>query len=76
MSSKPQSERAPRDRARESRPWLSSVIWSAVVMALVLSFAVVVNLLIPGRVLHWDIISIMAVVGLIGLSIGRRLRFI
>jgi hypothetical protein len=35
-----------------------------------------VNLLIPGRVMHWDIVTAMGVVGLIAASLALRFRLL
>lgn len=58
------------------RPWPVSIGLAAAGIALILALAVGVNLLIPGRVMHWDIVTIMGVVGLIALSLAFRFRFL
>ena len=58
------------------RAWPASIGLAAVSMAAILALAVGVNLLIPGRVMHWDIVTIMGIVGLIALSLGLRFRLI
>lgn len=58
-----------------NRSWPTSVLWSAVAMAVLLFVAVGVNVLI-GRVIHWEIVTGLGVLGFIFLSIGRRYRTI
>ncbi len=58
------------------RPWPVSIGLAAAGIALILALAVGVNLLIPGRVMQWDIVTIMGVVGLIALSLAFRFRFL
>ncbi len=58
-----------------NRPWPSSVVWSAITMAVLLFVAVAVNVLV-GRVIHWEIVTGLGVLGFFFLSIGRRYRTI
>lgn len=58
-----------------NRPWAKSIAWSAVTMAVLLFVAVLANVLI-GRVIHWEIVTGLGVLGFIFLSIGRRYRTI
>ena len=50
-------------------------MFSAVTVAVVLAVAVIVNLAI-GRVIHWDIVSVLGVVGFVFLTVGRKFRTI
>ena len=65
------AEKAELEPAQTPRSWAGSVVWAAIVMALLLTLAVVANLAI-GRVIHWEIVSGFALVGVVFLSIGRR----
>ena len=56
------------------RGWPASIGLAAVMVAVILGVAVGINLVLPGRVMHWDIVAVMGVVGLIGLSLGTRFR--
>ena len=58
-----------------NRPWHMSVAWSAVAVAVLLVVAVVGNLLV-GRVIHWNIVTVLGTLGFVFLSIGRRYRTI
>ncbi len=58
------------------RAWPASIGLAGATMAVILAVAIGVNLLIPGRVIHWDIVTIIGVVGLIALSLGLRFRLI
>ncbi len=58
-----------------NRPWAKSIFWSAVTMAVVLFAAVAVNVLI-GRVIHWEIVTGLGILGFLFLSVGRRYRTI
>ncbi len=58
-----------------NRPWITSVTWSAITMAVLLFVAVTVNVLV-GRVIHWEIVTGLGVLGFAFLSIGRRYRTI
>ena len=49
--------------AGERRSWPLSIGWAVAAMAIVLAVAVGVNLLILGRVMHWDIVTIIGVGG-------------
>lgn len=44
-------------------------------VAIVLSVAVIANLAI-GRVIHWDIVTVLGSIGLVFLTIGRRFKTI
>lgn len=44
-------------------------------MALVLTVAVVVDLAI-GRVIHWDIVSVLGTIGFVFLTVGRKYKTI
>ncbi len=56
----------------ERRSWPLSIGWAVAAMAIVLALAVGVNLLIPGRVMHWDIVTIIGVGGLVAVALARR----
>ncbi len=51
------------------------LVFSAVAVALVLTVAVVVNLAI-GRIIHWDIVSVLGTIGFVFLTIGRKYKTI
>lgn len=70
-SAKPGKDRKP----VANRPWHWSVAWSAVMIAGLLVLAVVVNM-IAGRVIHWNIVTGLGVLGFVFLSVGRRYRTI
>lgn len=70
-STKPGKDRAP----VANRTWTSSVIWSTLTMAALLVLAVVGNLAV-GRVIHWEIVTVLGVLGFVFLTIGRRYRTI
>lgn len=57
------------------RTWKQAVTWSVIALAALLTLSIVVNLAI-GRVIHWDIVTGIAVVGFIFLTVGRRYRTI
>ena len=46
-----------------------------IAVAVVLAVAVVANLAI-GRIIHWNIVSVLAVIGFTFLTIGRRFKTI
>ena len=56
--------------------WPLSIGWAVAAMAIVLAVAVGVNLLIPGRVMHWDIVTIIGVGGLIAVALARRFHIL
>lgn len=58
-----------------NRPWANSIAWSAITMAILLFVAVLVNVLV-GRIIHWQIVTGLGVLGFVFLSIGRRYRTI
>lgn len=60
--------------AGERRSWPLSIGWAVAAMAIVLVVAVAVgvNLLIPGRVMYWDIVTIIGVGGLVAVALARR----
>jgi hypothetical protein len=58
------------------RTWPSSLGLAAALVAVILAVAVGVNLLIPGRVMHWDIVTAMGVAGLIAASLALRFRLL
>jgi hypothetical protein len=51
------------------------LVFSAVAVALVLTVAVVVDLAI-GRVIHWDIVSVLGTIGFVFLTVGRKYKTI
>lgn len=57
------------------RQWAMSVLWAVVVIALMLTFVVVVNQWI-GRTIHWDWVAIFGTMTFIGMSIGRKARIL
>ena len=57
------------------REWPMSVVWAAVVIAVMLTFAVIVNLWI-GRTIHWDWVATFGSMAFIGMSIGRKARIL
>jgi hypothetical protein len=52
---------------------LGAIIFAAIVVAIVLSVAVVANLAI-GRIIHWDIVTVLGSIGFVFLTIGRRFK--
>jgi hypothetical protein len=54
---------------------MGALTFSAIAVAAVLTVAVIVNLAI-GRVIHWDIVSVLGAVGFVFLTIGRKFRTI
>ncbi|MEE8362855.1 MAG: hypothetical protein V3S18_02160 [Dehalococcoidia bacterium] len=60
---------SPRDGVRA---WAASTLWAVAAMSALLAFAVVVNLFIPGRVIHWDWVAAMGVGGSAVLALARR----
>ncbi len=64
------------DVERRTRSWRLSVAAATVITGLILAVAIVVNLLIPGRVMHWDIVGIIGGVAVVGLAVGLRLRLL
>ena len=57
------------------RTWLGALAFSAIAVAVVLTIAVVANLAI-GRVIHWDIVSVLGTIGFVVLTIGRKFKSI
>ena len=55
------------------REWPLPIVWAAVVIAVMLTFAVIMNLWI-GRTIHWDWVAIFGSMAFIGMSIGRKAR--
>ncbi len=74
-SKSPKEPKSGGDAKAGNRPWGRSIAWSAVAMAVVLFAAVAVNVLV-GRVIHWEIVTGLGVLGFVFLSIGRRYRTI
>lgn len=68
-SSQRQAEKQP------ARPWTKSVLWAVIAVGVLLTVSVVANVAI-GRVIHWNIVSVLGVLGIVFLSIGRRYRTI
>ena len=58
-----------------NRSWAGSVAWAAAAMATLLFVAVAANVII-GRVIHWEIVAGLGILGFVFLSIGRRYRTI
>ena len=50
-------------------------MFAAVAVMVVLAIAVLANLAI-GRVIHWNIVSVFAVIGFVFLTIGRKYKTI
>ena len=48
-------------------------MFAAVAVAIVLTVAVVANLAI-GRIIHWEIVTVLGVIGFIFLTIGRKFK--
>ena len=57
------------------RTWLGALAFSVIAVSVVLTIAVVANLAI-GRIVHWDIVSVLAVIGFVFLTVGRRFKSI
>ena len=49
------------------------MLFAAIAVALVLAVAVGANLAI-GRIIHWNIVSVFAVIGFVFLAIGRKYK--
>ena len=56
--------------------WGGYSVVAALGLAIVLALAVGVNLLIPGRVMHWDIVTIIGVGGLVAVALARRFHIL
>jgi hypothetical protein len=48
-------------------------VFAALAIAIVLTVAVVANLAI-GRVIHWDIVTVLGSIGFVFLTIGRKFK--
>ncbi|MBT4125265.1 MAG: hypothetical protein HOJ22_08130 [Chloroflexi bacterium] len=48
-------------------------MFAALAIAIVLTVAVVANLAI-GRVIHWDIVTVLGSIGFVFLTIGRKFK--
>ena len=64
-----------KQQAPENRSWVTSLAWAAAAMAALLFIAVALNVAI-GRVIHWEIVAVLGVLGFVFLSIGRQFRTI
>ncbi|MCH7984496.1 MAG: hypothetical protein IIC28_11070 [Chloroflexi bacterium] len=51
------------------------MLFAAIAVVLVLAVAVVANLVV-GRIIHWNIVSVFAVIGFVFLTIGRKYKTI
>ncbi len=58
------------------RSWPASIMLAAAMTAVILAVAVGANLLIPGRVLHWDTVALMGAGGLVVLTLAMRFRLL
>jgi hypothetical protein len=61
------------DSASKDKPrsWIGAISFAAIAVAVVFTVAVIANLAI-GRVIHWDIVTILGSVGFVFLTIGRK----
>ena len=57
------------------RTWLGVLAFSAIAVVVVLTIAVIANLAI-GRIIHWDIVSVLGTIGFVFLTIGRKFKSI
>jgi hypothetical protein len=55
------------------RSWPGSIAFSAAAVVIVLTVAVLANLAI-GRIIHWEIVTVLGVIGFVFLAIGRKFR--
>ena len=76
-NSRPKSKNRPKSQTprKTERSWVGAIVFAAVSVAIVLAVAVVVNLAI-GRVIHWDIVSVLGAIGFMFLAIGRKFKTI
>ncbi len=51
--------------------WMHSLAWSGVVMALILAIVIPGNIAI-GRTIHWDIVTVLGLGGLLALTVLHR----
>ncbi len=58
-----------------NRNWVGALAFSVIAVAVVLTIAVVANLAI-GRVIHWDIVSVLGTIGFVFLTVGRKFKTI
>jgi hypothetical protein len=58
------------------RTWPVSIGVAFAMTAVILAVAVGANYLIPGRVLHWDIVALMGAGGLVALTLAARFRLL
>lgn len=72
-NSKSSTKSTKNNTAELERSWISALVFSALAIAIVLTVAVVVNLAI-GRVIHWDIVTVLGVIGFLFLTIGRKFK--
>jgi hypothetical protein len=64
---------APDSKSPARRTWPLSALWSAVAIGLLLTFAVVINIIV-GRTIHWDIVAGLGIAGFIALTLGRQFQ--
>lgn len=62
-------------RVEQGRGWAGSVVFATIAVAVVLAIAVVANLAI-GRIIHWDIVTVLGVIGFTFLVVGRKYKTI
>lgn len=51
--------------------WVRSLLWGAAIMAVILAIAVPGNLAI-GRVIHWEIVTVLGLFGLAAFTLMKR----
>ncbi|MCH7811375.1 MAG: hypothetical protein IH958_01970 [Chloroflexi bacterium] len=51
--------------------WVRSLLWGAAIMALILAIAVPGNFAI-GRVIHWEIVTVLGLFGLAAFTLMKR----
>ena len=62
-------------QADKYRGWPGSVLFAAIAVMVVMAIAVGANLAI-GHIIHWNIVSVFAVIGFVFLVIGRKYKTI
>ena len=55
------------------RGWGVSVLFSAIAVTVVMAIAVGANLAL-GRIIHWNIVSVFAIIGFVFLAVGRKYK--
>lgn len=58
-----------------NRSWVGALAFSVIAVTVVLTIAVIANLAI-GRVIHWEIASVLGTIGFVFLTVGRKFKTI